>query len=244
MKRNKTFSGGSTGTVVTIRRTNSTELYIANVGDSTSIASLSGKLLILSKDHKPEDREEKKRIINAGGVLRRGYACKKGAMCLAVSRAFGDFSLKDNPSLPREKQIIIVDPFVANYTVSTEWDFVLLASDGVWNGFGGNVVSSYEKVKNFVLERKQKGVKIETICKDLAQASLNSRDNIAILLIYISNEQKRSILRLRNPPARLNGGTPKQSTLSRSKEVVLIMFIVLFAPHHCFFYQVQDPVQN
>jgi protein phosphatase PTC2/3 len=45
--------------------------YVGNIGDSRAILSADGgeKILRLSKDHKPEDEEEKNRIERNGGKI-------------------------------------------------------------------------------------------------------------------------------------------------------------------------------
>jgi protein phosphatase 2C family protein 2/3 len=45
--------------------------YLANVGDSRAIMSVDGgeKILLLSKDHKPESPDETKRIEENGGRI-------------------------------------------------------------------------------------------------------------------------------------------------------------------------------
>jgi protein phosphatase 2C family protein 2/3 len=45
--------------------------YVANVGDSRAIMSVDGgeKILLLSKDHKPEGDDEKLRIESNGGRI-------------------------------------------------------------------------------------------------------------------------------------------------------------------------------
>ena len=45
--------------------------YVANVGDSRAIMSADGgeKILLLSKDHKPEDEDETRRVETHGGQI-------------------------------------------------------------------------------------------------------------------------------------------------------------------------------
>ena len=61
-------------------------IYCANAGDSRAIAQQSGKVVELSKDHKPEDSIEIDRITKAGGTV--SYGRVNGG--LNLSRALGD----------------------------------------------------------------------------------------------------------------------------------------------------------
>ena len=47
------------------------DVYVLNVGDSRAIMSVDGgeKILLLSKDHKPEDEGETKRVEENGGQI-------------------------------------------------------------------------------------------------------------------------------------------------------------------------------
>jgi serine/threonine protein phosphatase PrpC len=70
-------------------------VYICNLGDSRSVLfDQFGRLIRESHDHKPDDVDEHKRILNIGGTVTipaegsHGVARVDG---LAVSRAFGDF---------------------------------------------------------------------------------------------------------------------------------------------------------
>lgn len=54
----KSFAG-CTATVVLI---SPNEIYCANAGDSRTVMSKAGKVVELSKDHKPDDEIELKRI--------------------------------------------------------------------------------------------------------------------------------------------------------------------------------------
>ena len=51
---------------------------------------------------------------------------------LGLSRAFGDFEFKENSSKGPEEQMVIVSPDVISVKVTSETDFLVLASDGIW----------------------------------------------------------------------------------------------------------------
>jgi serine/threonine protein phosphatase PrpC len=66
-------------------------LAVANLGDSRAVLSRSGgRALALSRDHKPDDRTERRRIEAAGSHVALGRVAGE----LAVSRALGDFAHK------------------------------------------------------------------------------------------------------------------------------------------------------
>jgi len=87
----KSFAG-CTATVILIT---ATEIYCANAGDSRTVLSKGQKVVELSKDHKPDDELELKRIQNAGGFVEDSRV--NGI--LALSRALGDFEYKSNTNL-------------------------------------------------------------------------------------------------------------------------------------------------
>lgn len=60
----------------------------------------------MSKDHKPEDPIELKRIKNAGGTV--DYGRVNGN--LNLSRAIGDLEYKSTPNLTAENQMITANP--------------------------------------------------------------------------------------------------------------------------------------
>lgn len=87
----------------------------------------------MSEDHKPNKDSERARIEKEGGVVIWAGTWRVGGV-LAVSRAFGDRPLK---------KFVIATPEVRQESVSSEDEFLILASDGVWD-----VVSN--KVRPFV----------------------------------------------------------------------------------------------
>lgn len=68
-----------------------TDLYVANAGDSRCVVCRNGKAEDMSHDHKPEDDEERNRIIMAGGRVTMDGRVNGG---LNLSRAIGDHAYK------------------------------------------------------------------------------------------------------------------------------------------------------
>lgn len=62
----------------------------------------------MSKDHKPDDPEEHRRIVAAKGWVEDG---RVDGM-LALSRALGDFEYKNNPNLKARDQKVTAFPDV------------------------------------------------------------------------------------------------------------------------------------
>lgn len=93
-------------------------LYCANAGDARGVLCRAGKAVRLTYDHKGSDKQEAKRITDAGGFVMSGRV--NGV--LAVTRSLGDSSMKD---------FVVGAP----YTTETEFndydEFLILACDGV-----------------------------------------------------------------------------------------------------------------
>ena len=67
-----------------------------------------------TKDHKPDDPEETKRIEKSGGFVSlppQTYIPRVNGQ-LALSRAFGDFQLKMSKKVEQNEQAVITDPDV------------------------------------------------------------------------------------------------------------------------------------
>ncbi|OQR96756.1 protein phosphatase 2C [Achlya hypogyna] len=160
-------NAGSTAALVTIVQEGTERvLYAANVGDSRVVLCKSGRASRLSQDHKAEDPDEATRIVQSGGFVIQNRV----AGVLAVSRSFGDRSLKE---------WVIAKPFVSRTVLDEQVDFVILACDGVWDELDDqeavNIVLSLEP-----LERPQ-------AAKYLVESALEqgSCDNISAVVVFI-----------------------------------------------------------
>ena len=99
-----------TGCTATVCLVTKNEIYCANAGDSRTVIGRSGGTTCeaLSEDHKPDNEDEKKRIMDAGGFVEENRV--NGS--LNLSRSMGDFEYKSKKDLPFDKQMVIVDPDV------------------------------------------------------------------------------------------------------------------------------------
>jgi len=164
------------GSTLLVCRLNNKNVQVVNVGDSRAIMKYDGKVYQLNTEHKPTNEEEKVRITLSGGELEydeedeiyriNGYA---------LSRSLGDTNY----------DIISQKPEIRNFKKSSKIEYILLASDGLWD------VMTNQDVENFLKNKITKKIPDKSLSKtkdNLAfQLSshahkLGSMDNITILL--------------------------------------------------------------
>ncbi|XP_042031466.1 probable protein phosphatase 2C 59 isoform X1 [Salvia splendens] len=130
-------------------------LLVANVGDSRAVVCRGGNAFAVSRDHKPDQTEERQRIEDAGGFVMWAGTWRVGGV-LAVSRAFGDRQLK---------QYVVADPDIQEEKVDDTLEFLILASDGLWDVVTNEEAVSMTKpipdpedaAKRLVQEANQRG---------------------------------------------------------------------------------------
>ena len=125
--------------------------YVVNVGDSRCIMSLDAgaNIAVLSRDHKPDDEQERIRIQAAGGKIYRTQTFAKAATTpeekdlyvqgplrvfpgrLSVSRTFGDIEAK-RAKYGGNANEIVCDPEVKIFKLKDNFDFFLIGCDGIF----------------------------------------------------------------------------------------------------------------
>ncbi|CAJ2675260.1 unnamed protein product [Trifolium pratense] len=145
LQENLDCSCSGTTAVVVIRQGEG--LFIANLGDSRAIlgtihdAKL--KAIQLTTDLKPGLPSEAKRIRSCNGCVyalkeephvQRVWLPNENYPGLAMSRAFGDFILKDHG--------VIAIPDISYHPLTSSDQFIVLASDGVWDVLSNEEVAS------------------------------------------------------------------------------------------------------
>lgn len=186
---------GATATVMFLR---SDVLVVSHIGDSCLVISRGGRSEALTGSHRPYGNnktslEEVKRIRAAGGWIVDGRICGD----ISVSRAFGDirFKTQKNEMLVKgvkqgrwtdkfisriqfKDDIVISSPDVSLVELGPDVEFVLLATDGLWD-----YIKSSEAVA-FVREQLRQHGDVQLACEALGQKALDQRsqDNISIVI--------------------------------------------------------------
>lgn len=155
--------GGSTA--VTAILIDGRKLWMANVGDSRAVLAKGGRALQVTVDHEPST--ERGDIERTGGFVSNmpGDVPRVNGQ-LAVSRAFGDKSLKSH---------LRSDPDVHSEDIGRDTELLILASDGLWK-----VMNNQEAVD---LARKSRDP--QTSAKQLTAEALerDSKDDISCIVV-------------------------------------------------------------
>ncbi|KAI6691331.1 hypothetical protein NL676_028159 [Syzygium grande] len=145
-------------------------LHVANVGDCRVVLCRKGVADTLTRDHQVSQEDERLRIENSGGFVysRNGVWRVHGS--LAISRAIGDSHLKE---------WIISDPEIKTCQITPDCEFLVVASDGLWDK-----VSDQEAV-----DLVSKQINSQESCKKLVElaCSRGSMDDITVMLINLQN---------------------------------------------------------
>lgn len=185
LDKNYTCSSGSCLNVVMVN-SSKRELVCANVGDCRSGWAVDGTFKFISVDHKPNLENEKVRIQNAGmNVMNFGIpriVSRDSLGGIAVSRAFGDRDYKNNSKLPPNHQAIVTTPdiYKLSWSDNNQVEFVITASDGLWDSF-----TTTEHLYMTVNHLFKQSRSVSKICEDLLDiaADIGSRDNITIGMV-------------------------------------------------------------
>lgn len=162
---------GSTAVIV-LKKNNT--LWTANIGDSRAIMNHGHKSVPLTKDHKPDDPQENKRIVELGGKVVKAFQGDVYRVngVLALSRAIGDFALA--PHVTWKPDITVHN---INNTLN---HYVLMATDGIWDVLSNNEVVDIINQKAMENKWKDIGHTLITLAR-----SRNSTDNISCMLIIL-----------------------------------------------------------
>ncbi len=140
--------GDNSGSCAIVIFVHNNVCYAANLGDSRAVlvSEQFSKCYQITKDHKPSNPDEQKRIIEAGGKIYQTTAVTEtsdgfsdiitGPLRvfpgrLSTTRTFGDYEAKE----PKENSnVVINEPEITSFEIDSH-DFILMGSDGLWDKF-------------------------------------------------------------------------------------------------------------
>ena len=189
------FDTNFSGSTCTILFQIGNYLICSNVGDSRAIMiKENNEIIELSKDQKPEDPEEKKRIENMGGIVSQCNDLyddgKEGGPfriwlkgCdypgIAMSRSIGD-QIAHSIGVSSEPEIF-------NFDINEKCECLVIGSDGIFQYLKNEDVANI--IRPFISKKEA-----ENGCKEIIRkASLNWMDNdnniddITVSIIFLKN---------------------------------------------------------
>ena len=172
--------------------------YVANLGDSRAVMSCNNgaECIALTKDHKPNEENENKRIIQAGGeVYASGQSIEQSVSRilpgrLAISRAFGDVEAKIK-DLGGNPYVLIAVPEIRVFCINKLTDFIILGSDGIFDRLNNKevvdiIINQDLSSNDDPLTKLTRGV--ESILVEAMRRE--SLDNVTILAVAFENFTK------------------------------------------------------
>ncbi|KAK2453284.1 protein phosphatase 2C [Trifolium repens] len=169
---------GSTAVVAVV---STTEIVVANCGDSRAVIGRAGEAIDLSTDHKPDRPDELMRIEEAGGRV-INWNGHRVLGVLATSRSIGDQYLRP---------YVISKPEVTVTKRTIDDEFLILASDGLWGVMSSEIASQIvrkcfkgqiRRVCHGVGNQSSRAAEAATLLSEIALAK-GSRDNTSVIVV-------------------------------------------------------------
>jgi serine/threonine protein phosphatase PrpC len=176
-------------TAITVIR-DGNDIWTSNAGDSRAVMNDENKVVNLSYDHKPNRKDEEKRITCLGGRVTKDPlpgSVWRVESSLAVSRSLGDKWLHP---------YVIAEPELIHTHLHKNNKFIVIATDGLWDVLTSEKVidTVYNTGKHIfkgengdVLRDDVRMLFMKKICLKLLRLSKyhNSQDNTTICLIIL-----------------------------------------------------------
>lgn len=151
-------------------------LVVSNAGDCRAVLSVSGTAEALTCDHRPSREDERERVEGLGGYVDfcRGVWRLQGS--LAVTRGIGDSHMK---------QWVIPNPETRVVTIEPEFEFLILASDGLWDKVGNQ--EAVDVARGLCIDRRSSS--LISACKKLAELAVSrgSVDDISVMIVQLKH---------------------------------------------------------
>ena len=164
----KFFDSEYIGTTATIVLFKDNKIYCANVGDSKAYIIKDKTYEQISSDHKCSIEDEKARVLSMGGIINKNNRVMGQ---LILTRTLGDLYVKQFG--------VINTPDISVYDVDDNINYIILASDGIWDVIDLDTIVNMGKV----------GKNVGEFCEDVVKLSLTkgTKDNVSCIIISFKN---------------------------------------------------------
>ena len=122
----ETVAAEPSGAVAVVAVVLGPSLAVANAGDSHAILVSPSRTERLTTDHRLTNEAEFRRVVAAGARIWGAYACLPDGAGLMCTRSLGDRAYRGIG--------IVAEPEVRTRTLAAEHEWIIAATDGVWDG--------------------------------------------------------------------------------------------------------------
>ncbi|GFZ09339.1 protein kinase family protein [Actinidia rufa] len=163
----KDWYPGCTAIVALIVRN---KLFVAFAGDCRAMLCRASSVHVLSKDHVASCIEERERVVREGGQVKWQIdTWRVGPAALQVTRSIGDDDLKP---------AVTAKPEITETILSVEDEYLVMASDGLWD-----VMSDAEVVSIIKDTVKEPGMCSKRLATEAVERG--SKDNITVIVVFL-----------------------------------------------------------
>ena len=175
------YDSGSTACIALIF---TDTIYVSNCGDCRCVMSFEDGTCLETIDHKANLPSEAKRINHAGSYVQNFGGVSRVGGVLAISRAFGDFFLKNRKYLSLKEQAVTAFPDVTRVdrnSLESKIDFLIAACDGVWDKL------STDDVVTIVRKARLNDESPRNVAAKITNQALiaGSQDNLSCIIEYL-----------------------------------------------------------
>ena len=159
----KFFDSEYIGTTATLILIKDNKIYCANVGDTKAYIIYDKTYKQISNDHKCTNEDERKRITEIGGRIIKNRVMGQ----LILTRTLGDLYVKQFG--------VINTPDITVYDINETINYIIIASDGVWDVVDLDTITNMGKA----------GKNVGEFCKDIVKLAINkgTKDNVSCIVV-------------------------------------------------------------
>ena len=159
----KFFDSEYIGTTATLILIKDNKIYCANVGDTKAYIIYDKTYKQISNDHKCTNEDERKRITEIRGKIIKNRVMGQ----LILTRTLGDLYVKQFG--------VINTPDINVYDINETINYIIIASDGVWDVVDLDTITNMGKA----------GKNVGEFCKDIVKLAINkgTKDNVSCIVV-------------------------------------------------------------